>query len=687
MTQPIPEASRVPPKPTRRRWLTRSRQVWLASVLVGLSAAGATLGLERWDEKSGRLWLMRVSFAAYDQALSSLPHAREGVIVDPRVVLVLINEHTRTELNGRDDVVAGEIRRSVHAQLVDRLRELGARVITFDMVFTPESSEDGALAAAMRRHGKVVVGARPSIVESNTGGTHADVIRPPEVSVPDIREAGYSGLVILPEDQDRSIRRFQWYALGLNDNAEDEKQPALAPAAVALYLNQRPLTAILGVDRDEFCGRRVVSFLPQVDPAFLKNKDPLMQEALRPRPSSYVGYVGSAGRGFKIFAYEDVLDWRRRVAGGRHDFGALKDALVIVGDSGELSHDLHKTPLIGFTTDEMPGSEIQANVAHTILTGAYIGQASRTTLLWLLFIACLLTALLARPLHPLGGLGVAGGILVALFAAVAMSNQAWRFWIDPVRAAAGILVAYGLEVVLLQLTERRIQREMLRTFGRIVGPAVRDDILREDRVPETRGELRPVTLLFSDLQGFTTLSEGMTAPDIVALVNEYFDVMLEIVDRHGGVVDKLMGDGIMAYFGAPKSLPDHAARGVACALEMQAAMEPFREAALRRGLPALHMRIGIHTGEAVVGLIGSRTREEYSVIGDIVNVASRLEGMNKEFGTTILVSEETYQASGSGTPAELIGEAAVRGRKQPVRVYAIGPRREQKGGTDRSIVE
>src|SRR5207237_10304652 len=110
------------------------------------------------------------------------------------------------------------------------------------------------------------------------------------------------------------------------------------------------------------------------------------------RPCWYVEYVGSAGRGFKIFAYENVLDWKAAAAQGQRDFGALKDALVIIGDSSELSHDLHKTPLFsgGLTgTDEMPGSEIQANAAHTILSGAYISQASETTLLWLLFIACL----------------------------------------------------------------------------------------------------------------------------------------------------------------------------------------------------------------------------------------------------------------------------------------------------------
>src|SRR5436305_14884 len=129
MTQPSAEQPSVPPKPPRRRWLTRSRQVWLASVLVGLAAAGAALGLERLDEKRGLLWRMRLSLAAYDQAISSLPHARPGVIADLRVVLVLINERTRNELNGRGGLIAGEIRRSVHAQLVDRLRELGARVI------------------------------------------------------------------------------------------------------------------------------------------------------------------------------------------------------------------------------------------------------------------------------------------------------------------------------------------------------------------------------------------------------------------------------------------------------------------------------------------------------------------------------------------------------------------------------
>jgi adenylate cyclase len=206
-----------------------------------------------------------------------------------------------------------------------------------------------------------------------------------------------------------------------------------------------------------------------------------------------------------------------------------------------------------------------------------------------------------------------------------------------------------------------------------VGPSVMQELLREDKPPVLGGEMRSISLLFSDLQGFTTISETMPAPQLVGMLNEYFDVMLSIIDKYGGTLDKLMGDGIMAYFGAPRPYPDHAQRAVACALEMQEAMEKFREEEREKGLPPLFMRIGLHSGEAVVGLIGMKGRQNYSVTGDVVNVAARLEGLNKEFGTQVLMSEDTCKAADPPEPTVFRGETSVKGRVRPIPVYSIGP--------------
>src|SRR5262249_52795920 len=219
--------------------------------------------------------------------------------------------------------------------------------------------------------------------------------------------------------------------------------------------------------------------------------------------------------------------------------------------------------------------------------------------------ASLGTALALRRLNPLPGLAATAGIMVLLWEGGTLTLAWERLWIDPVLPWLGVIAAYMFEMALLQVTERRAQQEIRSTFGRIVGGQVMEDLMREDRPPELRGELREITLLFSDLQNFTTLSERMPAPELVAMLNDYFEVMLSIIERHGGTVDKLMGDGIMADFVAPKPHPDHASRAVACALEMQAALERFQRQAAARAWPPLTMRIGLHTGDAVVGLLGS----------------------------------------------------------------------------------
>jgi adenylate cyclase len=190
----------------------------------------------------------------------------------------------------------------------------------------------------------------------------------------------------------------------------------------------------------------------------------------------------------------------------------------------------------------------------------------------------------------------------------------------------------------------------------------------------TRPRRMEATVLFTDLKGFTTISEERPPEEVAALLNEHFEIMTEIIDRHAGTVSKFIGDAIMALFGVPVPQPDHAARAVRCAVEMQRAMDEFRQRLAQRQLPELFMRIGIHTGELVFGAIGSKRQSDLTVIGDTVNVASRLEGMNKEFGSRILISETTYeaaQAAGARLIAESVGEVTVRGRARPLRVYKV----------------
>ena len=354
---------------------------------------------------------------------------------------------------------------------------------------------------------------------------------------------------------------------------------------------------------------------------------------------------------------------------------ALKDRVVIVAATDAGSSDRQFTPYSrGMRGDQMSGGEIHANIVETILSGRHPGRMpAPLELAYLLVLIACATTLFFR-LDPARSAFVAGAIAVA--AAVPAYAAFHLDWIVPVAGVQGGVAAAFLLSLSLRLTgEERERRRIRQMFGRYVSDEVVEKLLSEERRPDLGGDLHTVTVLFSDIRNFTTISEKLSAHEVVEMLNAYFTRVCEPILAEGGTVDKFIGDAVMAVFGSPLAHPDHARRALRAALGMAnaaGAFAPWMAARFPgRGLPEFAIGIGVNTGSAVIGDIGTPRRREFTAIGDTVNAASRLESATKALGWVIAAGESTVVAAGPGVRTGRAQQVNVKGKSERLAVYEI----------------
>ena len=336
----------------------------------------------------------------------------------------------------------------------------------------------------------------------------------------------------------------------------------------------------------------------------------------------------------------------------------LDGAVVFVGSSATGLADIRSTP-IGF----LPGVEMWAQALDQVLVGDYLERPDWAEGLELVVtaLAGLLLLVLLPRLSPTYG-ALLAGVLVALGAAAAwVAFARWRFQFDPVYPGLSLIVLYGA-TTLIGFARAERERSFIRhAFSRYISPALVSQLTANPGLLKLGGERRELSFIFTDIAGFTTLSETLGPAKVARLLNPYFDELCRVILAEGGMVNEFIGDAVLAFFGAPVAQTDHAARALRAARAIDASAEKFRAEQNAAGIPFGITRIGVHSGTALVGNFGANERFKYAALGDVVNTASRIEGLNKHFSTRCCASRTVLDLAGD-TGYRQLGDVVVKGR-------------------------
>ena len=580
---------------------------------------------------------------------------------DSRIVIVAISDqaiHALEPIYGRTPFP-----REVYALAIDELRRAGARVVAIDVALTGEDLDrpesDRAFADSLQGAPVVLAvptrekaAAPPTTIASKLWRVAGAPRRDP-IGVDEPREifAGVAGVgtARLAEGRANAIHEAI-----LTEPAIGGELPAISLEAVRQFL-RAPREATMRGETLSFAGRNI----------------PLDHDR-----TTLVRWHGASGdtMRYEVFGLDKVIhaalihDDPSADASEIPPFEAkFKDKLVFIGPTALGLFDLRVTPL----SEHTAGVELHANVADDLLNNTFNREANLLlTLAILTAIAALLGAAIgatrSQLLSALIAIAGVGGWAAATFFALQHGVV-----IRGVAGMSSVALTWVAITAVEFAAEQRQTQQLKTTFGRYVSPQILTHILAHPEKVQLGGERRDLTILFSDIRGFTSISEASEPEQVVEMLNEYLTRMVEILLEHGGTLDKFIGDAVMGFWNAPAFDADHPRRAVRCAIEMIAETARLRERWEQEGKAAIRIGIGINTGEAVVGNIGAEQVFGYTVIGDAVNLASRLESLNKEYKTEIIVSEFTLARIGDDFETVYLDDVKVKGKAKAVKIFEV----------------
>jgi adenylate cyclase len=670
----------------------------LAGISIGLATAAVVLLLGYTG------WLETLELKSYDWRMRTIADLRASSgeprrLVHPDIVLVEINDLSLQELAPL--VGRWPWPRALMGLLVDYVNRGKPKTIvldigyweperesTYDFLGQPFSSakSDQALADAVQRAGNVVLLADATAPGREDGeNKEASWNAPPYRLGPAIEQRplitppipalaaaasglGHNFLVLDPDGPARRIAPFV--------RQGDRYLPTLGVAAVLRAENIRPDEVVLEGNAIALRNVRIPLVPIEVQDVasgggrlqysmMINYRAPVLVKGQRPFPSYEVRHLLKSAGQIIEGSTPDI------------DPAVFTDKIVFVGLTGAGLLDQFQTPLGRGT---LPGIQLHASVADTILSNRFIRRASTWIAPATIAAGALVVGLIAAML-PFSA-AAAGAVLLAVayagFATYGFSEGLWLSFAGPIGlwlVLAHPMLSVGLALFLgtayRYFVEDAEKRKVSRLFGRYVSKDVYNQLMANPGLAELGGQRREMTVLFSDIRGFTSITEKGSPEELVAQLNQYFSRMVEVVFRHGGTVDKFVGDMVMALFGAPVVDQHHADHAVAAAVEMVDQLRQLNAEWTSQGKATLDIGIGLNSGDMIAGNIGSSSIMSYTVIGDNVNLGSRLESLNKEYGTRIIISDATRTRLTTEYTTRPLGSVIVKGKTKPVDIFEI----------------
>jgi adenylate cyclase len=593
---------------------------------------------------------------------------RAGILASPspaadHITLILLDQNS-LDWGQQENGLSWPWPREVYAAVIEFCKRQGTRSLAMDVLFTEPSaygvSDDAALAAAAAEFGSVAGAVALSPDAGSASAWPMNVLEPAFPVIP--ANNTHNGLPIfsraafpIPElskamavlcntrmnpDADGIYRKAMLAAM-----FDGRLMPSLGLGA---YLAAHPSTAVrIGADSLAVGDRTI---------------------PISPSGEAILRFSGPAGT-YRSFSAAAVIQSELRLRAGDpptiDDPGAFRDKYVFFGFSAPGLFDLRPTPVDGIT----PGVEIQAAILENLLSGNFMRRCPTSLWLTVTFVLAAAAGMAGSIFSSAAGFVLISILSIAIPVLSALGGYAGGWALPLVPPEVAVVSVLFLVYMINYATEGRQKRFIQGAFKQYLSPAVIDELILHPERLRLGGERRVLSIFFSDLEGFTALSEKLEPEELTALLNEYLSAMTDIIHEESGTVDKFEGDAIIAFWNAPLEVSDHPLRVVRTALRCQARLAELNPHFQKRVGRELRMRIGIHTGSAVVGNMGSTRRFDYTMLGDAVNLASRLEGANKAFGTYTMISEGTLDGIGPAFPVREIARLAVVGRKEPITVF------------------